>query len=127
MEQKVSVKKVLLVDDDPVANLINSKIISMCTNFKVEAFNNAQEALNKCMSWLAESPELFPDIILLDINMPIMDGWEFLEALEKYPSSAIEKCAVYLLTSSIDAGDIEKSKSYKSVTCLLYTSPSPRD
>jgi len=119
MEQKVSAKKVLLVDDDPVTNMINGKIISMHTQFKVEAFVNAKEALSKCTQLIAETPELFPDIIFLDINMPIMDGWEFLEEFEKYPSEILKKCSVYLLTSSIDAEDIAKSKEYRSVVELI--------
>lgn len=119
MEQKVSAKKVWLVDDDPVTNMINTKIISMHTNFKVQAFVNAKEALMMCTRWIAEAPEFFPDIIFLDINMPIMDGWEFLEEFEKYPPHVLKTCSVYLLTSSIDADDIAKFKTYKSVVDLI--------
>lgn len=115
METSPATKRVLLVDDDRVTNMINSKIITRQTNLEVEAYTNAQEMLDKCHQWLASNPDQFPDIIFLDINMPIMDGWEFLNEFEKLPLTMLKKCSVYLLTSSIDENDIEKSKQHKTV------------
>ena len=95
--------------------MINSKIITGQTSFDVKAHTNAQELLDQCHKWLATSPDQFPDFIFLDINMPIMDGWEFLDEFEKLPLAILKNCSVYLLTSSIDENDIEKSKEHKTV------------
>ncbi len=115
-------KRILLVDDDPITNLINKKIITLNTPYTVEAFTNANEALDQCKNCLALASEQFPDAIFLDINMPIMDGWEFLDQFEKIPFATRSKCSVLLLTSSIDSEDIEKSKTYKSV-CDFISKP----
>jgi len=115
MEKALATKHILLIDDDPISNMINTKIIKINFSFLVDAYTDAQEALDQFSAWLSTSPDQFPDIIFLDINMPIMDGWEFLEEFEKFPAIFRKKCNVYLLTSSIDAEDIEKSTTYKSV------------
>lgn len=106
---------VFLIDDDPVTNMINTKLIKKNYNFNVTAFTNAQEALDQLKSWLNSSPDQFPDIIFLDINMPEMDGWEFLSVFQKLPLDTQKKCDVFMLTSSIDLGDMEKCRSYACV------------
>jgi len=115
METTSATKRIILVDDDVITNLISTKIITMNTPHKVEAFTNGNEALEQIYNGLDKSAEQFPDIIFLDINMPVMDGWEFLEQFEKIPLATRGKCSVFLLTSSIDSEDIEKSKTYQSV------------
>lgn len=112
MEKSKIIRRVLLIDDDEVTNMINTHIITNHFHFVVEAFTSAEKALEYCKE---TSSDEFPDAIFLDINMPYMDGWEFLCELEKLPPASIAKCKVYLLTSSIDAEDIEKSKTYKLV------------
>ena len=60
-----------------------------------------------------------PQIILVDINMPILNGWDFLEAFEKMDADATKNVRVYIYTSSIYYKDIEKAKNYKSVIKLI--------
>lgn len=102
-------KVVLLIDDDPVTNIINTRILNKHFTFKVIVFTDALEALNRLKN--RSIPE-FPDFIFLDINMPEMDGWDFLEAFQELPSDVHEKCHVIILTSSIDFTDIKKAKTY---------------
>jgi CheY-like chemotaxis protein len=105
-------KKILLVDDDQLNNLINTRIITKFSDYTVDSFTSGREGLrylNDC------EPELFPEIIFLDINMPVMDGWDFLEEFQKFPETLTQNCSVIMLTSSIDINDIERSKRYKSV------------
>jgi len=98
---------IYLIDDDEIQNLINSKMLSLLgEDLNTETFTFAKVALDR----ITETGE-FPNVILLDINMPKMNGWEFLDLFDKIN----EKTDVYLLTSSINENDMERSKSYHSV------------
>ena len=110
------VKNVVLIDDDNIFNFINKKIISM-TDFAedVSSYSNAVRAIEDLWRISNTGEKSFPDVIFLDINMPVMDGWEFLDEFEKLPIAARKDCIIYMLTSSIDPSDIEKARSYKSV------------
>ncbi len=99
-------KRIHLIDDDPLNNLINKKLIARVLPGAVVTEDiNAKEALEKIRN------EFNPDIILLDINMPGMNGWEFLDHFQKIG----KEITVYILTSSIDSADFRKSEKYKAV------------
>ncbi len=110
------IKNILLIDDDNIFNFINKKIITM-GNFaeNVRSYIDAAKALAELNLLCEKGGDNFPDIIFLDINMPLMDGWEFLDEFERLPELYLRICKVYMLTSSIDPLDIEKSKTYKTV------------
>ena len=112
METQFQNEHILLIDDDAVTNMINTKVIKMNFSYNVHDYTNAQLALEQLKQWCQSFPDKLPFIIFLDINMPIMDGWEFLAEYQKLPSVAHEKSKIIILTSSIDAEDIEKAKSY---------------
>lgn len=102
-----------IIDDDPVFVLLFKKILIKLGKFEtIVNFENGQIALNVLVEKFKNNEPL-PDIIFLDINMPILDGWEFLKALEKY--KFIDKLNIYMVSSSIDSTEIKKSKKYKSV------------
>ncbi len=104
---------VFLIDDEPMFNLINQKII-LITKFaeNVYDFIDANTAINELTYLLKKQPNHFPQVIFLDINMPVMDGWDFLNQLNKFPKIIISDCRVYILTTSVDHMDIERAKSY---------------
>lgn len=108
-------KTIVLIDDDPITNMISTKIILRSLDCKINAFTNAQEALDQLKISVASAPDNFPEIIFLDINMPHMDGWEFLEEFQKLPDAFLDRCDVLMLTSSIDMDDLAKSKTFSSV------------
>ncbi|MEO8085743.1 MAG: response regulator [Bacteroidota bacterium] len=112
--------KILLVDDDSMFNIINEKIIDMSPiALQVHSCHSANEALGYLKELITQDASSFPDTIFLDINMPEMDGWEFLEELEKFPSVALKYCRIYMHSSTIDESDIEKSKSFKMVVDFI--------
>lgn len=103
----------LVIDDDDINIFIIKKIVEK-TGFDIEmvARNNGQQALDYLNETIAQNKAL-PRLVLIDINMPVMNGWEFIEA---YDSLGIEqKVDMYILSSSVYENDIEKTKSYKAV------------
>jgi len=107
---------VLLIDDDSIFNMISTKIIQVAKFApKVNSYLDGTAALEELKHIIKTNPNEFPDVIFLDINMPEMDGWEFLDEFKKFPEFILKKCKVFMLTSSIDDQDIKKSKSYQIV------------
>ena len=106
-----SSQTILLVEDDPYdQDLFISALRGMKNTPTFELVNNGKEAIE----WLYRAL-LPPKIVFLDINMPLMDGWEFLEEFERLPEPTRNKCYVIMLTSSIDTSDIERARRYSSV------------
>ncbi|AZQ60030.1 response regulator [Maribacter sp. MJ134] len=102
-----------IIDDDPIFIYGTKRImkeIEFCENIIV--FNNGQEALDGIME-ISQSTSKIPQVIFLDLNMPIMNGWEFLDEFIKIPNSNLEKTIVYIISSSVDPRDLEKVKDYK--------------
>lgn len=87
------------------------KEIDFCKDLLV--FHNGLEAINYIKPVL-ESAESLPDVILLDLNMPVMDGWQFLDEFVKLKLS--KKITLYIVSSSIDEADHEKALSYEAVS-----------
>lgn len=119
MEHKQTNCTVLLIDDDPVTNLINKKLIMRDFKCNVMAHTDAQEALGHLKTLVSSSTDDIPDFIFLDINMPIMDGWEFLTEFQNLSAEILSRCKVYMLSSSIDVEDVEKSRTYNSVSDFI--------
>jgi CheY-like chemotaxis protein len=98
-----------IIDDDKIFTFVLKKIIEKNNHFKqVVDFKNGEDVLE-----ILSSKSDSPDIILLDINMPVIDGWQFLERLEDLPNKKEYK--IFIMSSSIDKNDIEKSKTYSTV------------
>ena len=112
-------KSVMLIDDNEIDNIINEKIIeanSFAENILV--FQTGQEALEFLNSNQDNESDL-PEIVFLDINMPIMDGFQFLEDFEKFSEKVLEKCKIIMLSSSISPKDIDRAASSKYVKKYL--------
>lgn len=112
-------KSVLLVDDSEIDNFVNKKLISK-TQFAKETVEklSAKSAL-EFLSKESANPENLPDIIFLDIMMPIMDGFAFLNEFEKLPESVHKKSKIVMLSSSESFKDLNRANSNKYVKKFL--------
>ena len=109
-------KKIIwVVDDDVIYQTIINKLIKKSGVFSAySSFMNGKEALNTLKSTIGEI-DLLPDIILLDINMPVMDGWEFMEEIKMIKSKISKKIIIYIVSSSIAIEDKNKSKTFADI------------
>jgi CheY-like chemotaxis protein len=107
--------RILLIDDDPVWQLISEKMIKHFSSHSVEAFTNPVEALGKIAWRASHAPDTLPDFILLDLDMPQMDGWRFLDEFQKLPEQATRNTGVFILSSSRHHADKTKAKNYRMV------------
>jgi CheY-like chemotaxis protein len=108
-------KIIFLIDDDAITNFIHTKVIQANDSFTVVDFTNAKEALAALRKRETLGIDSIPDLIFLDINMPEMDGWEFLDEFQLRSEPLLEKCKVVMITSSVDREDMERSQTYKCV------------
>ncbi len=104
-------KRILLIDDDHITNMLNERIIKYTQVAEsVHVCISAQKALN-LITDIIDKQESIPEVILLDIRMPIMDGFGFLEEFAKIPESITSDVKIAMLTSSLE--DSEKDRAYK--------------
>ncbi|MHA7056696.1 response regulator [Aquimarina sp. M1] len=114
-------KSVCIIDDDNMyVNLVSKVIELKKLSDKIIVFNNGKEALNyfiKSAHHAEEHP--IPQVIFLDLNMPIMDGWQFLQEFDKIKNKISKKIDLYVVSSSIDIRDINRAKSIEVVSDYL--------
>lgn len=110
-------KKIFIVDDDEIFLLIaKANLLHVCGEIEIVTASNGEEALKK----ISASK---PNIVFLDINMPIMNGWEFLEALSDIPKT--DSYEIFITTSSVDPTDKRKAASHPLVKGYIEKPLSP--
>jgi two-component SAPR family response regulator len=104
---------VLVIDDEYLSVFICEKLIKrIIKDTEVSSCLNGKNAIEKLLEIRNQDINLLPDYIFLDIAMPIMNGWEFLEQYNKLNIDPLGKCKIYILTSSIFRSDMNKSATY---------------
>jgi CheY-like chemotaxis protein len=118
MDKKLN--SILLIDDDEPTNFLNRRMLEgMDCADKIQVIQKAQEALtylNKLA--VSEDATPFPDIIFLDINMPAMDGWEFLEAVRSIMKAKKKPIMLIMLTTSLNPEDEQKARDSEQVAAF---------
>lgn len=105
-----------IIDDDPVFVFGAQKMMEIVDFARsIVVFNNGQEAIDALVPLLQRKEvDKTPDVIMVDLNMPIMDGWQFIEAFTQNPSE--KKVILYIVTSSIDPEDQKRAERYSQVS-----------
>lgn len=114
-------KKVFIVDDDEVSIFLTEAILE-AESFANECkgFLDAKIALQNLMdSVQGSSTEALPEVVFLDLNMPFLSGWDFLEALSPYEQALRGRCRIYILTSSVDEQEQKRAADSKLVAGFL--------
>lgn len=108
-------KRIYIIDDDPIYQLVTKKLIEKTNLFsETKAFGNGSEALH-----FFETTGQLPDVILLDIEMPGMDGWDFLDELLRIEKNFHKEVTIYVASSSIATEDKIKAQNYHCVKDFL--------
>lgn len=117
--------KVFIIDDDSIHQRIAQIMIEKHELFQShKSYTNAQQALDFLNENINDA-EALPDVILLDLNMPVLNGWDFLDLFENLQKNLKKKIKIYIVTSSVDEKDKIRSRSYTSVSGFISKPLSP--
>lgn len=112
-------ESICIIDDDDIYTFLLKKTlkkIDLCN--QVHSYVNGLDGIDNLKKTI-ENHEVLPDIILLDINMPLLDGWEFLNEFQKIKDKINKNIAIYVVSSSISVIDIDKAKNHPEVVDFL--------
>ena len=112
----------MLIDDNEIDNLINQKMIeASAITENIYTHTGAKSAIEflKNMEKMDVADKVLPDVIFLDIDMPLMDGFQFLDEFANLSQVTRKKCRIIMLTSSINPQDFNRAKKYENVKLYL--------
>ena len=110
---------ICIIDDDDVYQYTVTRALkSDSLAKKILVFSDGEEALDFMIENIASNDNL-PDVIFLDVNMPIMDGWQFLEEYIKLKPRVGKQIAIYMVTSSVDPVDVDRAAKFSEISDYL--------
>jgi CheY-like chemotaxis protein len=105
-----------IVDDDETYQFILKRIVSEnCSVKEVKGFLNGRQAIDGLSASIGK-PDQIPELILLDLTMPVMDGWQFLEHYISLQPRIKKKIEIYIASSSVNPQDVERARAIEQVT-----------
>lgn len=115
-------KSILLVDDDPTTNFLNDRLLRrMNASRQIGVARNGIEAIQYLQACLRDPNEHpWPELILLDLNMPLMNGWEFLDAIATDDRFPLDRSTIVMLTTSLREEDRQRAEENELVQELIY-------
>ncbi|MCH8522909.1 MAG: response regulator [Balneolales bacterium] len=121
--------KLWVIDDDSIYQMLTKRMVEKAyPNTLVASFLNGKLAHDTLLKIVEDKDaDEFPDVIFLDINMPVMNGWEFLDSLVEKQIKEKVTAKIYIVSSSIDKSDFEKAKTYDNVADYLVKPLSKSD
>lgn len=103
---------ICIIDDDAIAVFgLKRSMQSIGISTDISVFENGHDAIENFHQQIKSELSL-PSLLFIDLNMPVMDGWDFLEAFAKIHPEEKEMPTIFIMTSSVDAKDVEKAKAY---------------
>ena len=109
------IKLTCMIDDDEIFVYAMRKLIKMkALSEELIVFDSVEKGL----SYLCENqskPDAIPDVILLDINLPVSDGWDFIHEFQQVQAKLAKQPRIYMLSSSSDSVDQQRAESYPSI------------
>jgi CheY-like chemotaxis protein len=113
------VKNILLIDDDPVFVYLMRRIINSTSyTCEINEFTDGELAINY-LNGIRDKDELLPDLIFLDLSMPVMDGWEFLKEYSQLRPAIKKDITLFIVSSSISPKEVERAKTFRAVSDFL--------
>ncbi|MFD2940582.1 response regulator [Flavobacterium notoginsengisoli] len=115
-------EQILCIDDDPITLMLCKKVISKSSfSHEVITAQNGEEALHhfNTLKYAKDKNQRKPELIFLDLNMPIMGGWEFLDHFTSSDYKEFNSAPVIVLSSTIDPEDLAKAKKYPIIIDFL--------
>ena len=117
---------IYIIDDDDISRYSMSRNLeALKIARKILIFPDGEEAINFMMDNIGKS-SILPDIIFLDINMPVMDGFQFIEEYAKLKPRVGKKIIIYMTSSSINTVDIERAKAISEISDYLIKPIEPK-
>ncbi len=112
MAERRSLDNILLVDDDPITNYLSRALLgSLSYGSQIDVARNGKEALDLLTEHQSDPAHPLPDLIFLDINMPVMDGFEFLDHFRQFHAG--KEIIVVILTTSDNEKDVQNAQKYR--------------